>query len=117
MYAWLSAPQNIPRSTLHSEMIPSEANGWSGQNYPGYSNKRLDKVLDDVETICEPTANTALWRELQTIYSSELPVLPLYFRATPFILPKWLKGIRPTGHQYSTTLWVEEWYAEGRPAQ
>ena len=117
MYAWLSAPQNIPRSTLHSEMIPSEANGWSGQNYPGYSNKRLDKVLDDVETICEPTANTALWKELQTIYSSELPVLPLYFRATPFILPKWLKGIRPTGHQYSTTLWVEEWYAEGRPGQ
>ena len=117
MYAWLSAPQNIPRSTLHSEMIPSEANGWSGQNYPGYSNKRLDKVLDDVETICEPKANTALWKELQTIYSSELPVLPLYFRATPFILPKWLKGIRPTGHQYSTTLWVEEWYAEGRPGQ
>ena len=55
----------------------------SGQNYPGYSNKRLDKVLDDVETICEPKANTALWKELQTIYSSELPVLPLYFRATP----------------------------------
>ncbi len=115
MYAWLSAPRNIPRSTLHSEMIPSADNGWSGQNYPGYSNPELDKVLDEVETVCEPKANQALWDRLQTIYSSDLPVLPLYFRATPFILPKWLKGLRPTGHQYTTTLWVEEWYADGRP--
>ena len=117
MYAWLSAPRNIPRSTLHTDMIPSEANGWSGQNYTGYSNPRLDQVLDDIEVVCEPKANTALWNELQTIYSSELPVLPLYFRATPFVLPKWLKGIRPTGHQYTTTLWIEEWFAEGRPNQ
>ena len=117
MYAWLSAPRNIPRSTLHSEMIPSEGNGWSGQNYTGYSNPRLDKVLDAVEIVCEPHANTALWNELQTIYSTELPVLPLYFRATPFVLPKWLKGIRPTGHQYTTTLWIEEWFAKGRNSQ
>ena len=117
MYAWLSAPRNIPRSTLHSEMIPSEGNGWSGQNYTGYSNPRLDKVLDAVEIVCEPQANTALWNELQTIYSTELPVLPLYFRATPFVLPKWLKGIRPTGHQYTTTLWIEEWFAKGRNSQ
>ena len=43
---------------------------------------------------------------------SDLPVLPLYFRADPFIIPKWLKGIRPTGHQDPTTLWVEHWRAE-----
>jgi peptide/nickel transport system substrate-binding protein len=114
MYAWLSAPRNVPRTSLHSETIPTEVNGWSGQNYAGFRNPEMDTVLDDVEIICEPKANQALWNRLQTIYSNELPVLPLYFRATPFILPKWLKGIRPTGHQYSTTLWVEDWFAEGR---
>ena len=41
-----------------------------------------------------------------------LPVLPLYFRATPYVFPKWLKGVTPTGHQYPTTLWIEEWRAE-----
>ena len=96
-------------------MIPTAANSWSGQNYPGYRNPALDKVLDDVETVCEPTANQALWNQLQSIYANDLPVLPLYFRATPFIMPNWLKGVRPTGHQYTTTLWVEEWFAEGRP--
>ena len=115
MYAWLSAPRNIPRSTLHSKMIPTELNGWSGQNYPGYINPELDKVLDDVETVCEPKANQALWNRLQNIYSTDLPVLPLYFRATPFILPSWLKGVRPTGHQYTSTLWIENWFTKGRP--
>ena len=48
---------------------------------------------------------------MQEIYARDLPVLPLYFRADPFIIPKWLKGIKPTGHQDPTTLWVEHWHA------
>ena len=29
-------------------------------------------------------------------------------------LPPWLKGLVPTGHQYPSTLWVEDWRAVGR---
>ena len=115
MYAWLSSPRNVPRSTLHSEMIPTDANGWSGQNYPGYANPEMDRVLEDIETVCEPAANQALWDRMQTMYASDLPVLPLYFRANPYVMPTWLKGVRPTGHQFTSTLWVEDWSAEGRP--
>jgi peptide/nickel transport system substrate-binding protein len=39
-------------------------------------------------------------------------VLPLYFRADPYIMPRWLAGIEPTGHQYPTTLWVENWHEQ-----
>lgn len=109
MYAWISAPKGVPRTTLHSTQIPSEANGWSGQNYTGFKNPAMDKVLDEVEIVCEPKANKALWRDLQRIYGEELPVLPLYFRANPYIIPKWLKGVRPTGHQFTSTLWIEDW--------
>ena len=111
MYAWLSAPENVPRSTLHSTMIPAADNGWSGQNYPGYRSEEMDKVLDDVEVVCEEQANRKLWNRLQSLYAEDLPVLPLYFRAEAYILPKWLEGVRPTGHQYPTTLWVEDWRA------
>ena len=44
----------------------------------------------------------------QNLYAEELPVLPLYWRANAYILPKWLKGVRPTGHTANTTLWIEE---------
>lgn len=111
MYAWISAPQGIPRTTLHSTMIPSAENGWSGQNYPGFAHPAMDKALDDAETNCDPAENRAIWKDLQRVYAEELPALPLYFRANPFITPKWLKGIVPTGHQFPTTLWVENWHA------
>ena len=109
MYAWLSAPESIPRSQLHSTMIPSQENGWSGQNYPGYRNPALDKVLDDVEVHCTEPKRQQLWNKIQNIYAEELPVLPLYFRANGYILPKWLASIKPTGHQYPTANWVEYW--------
>lgn len=111
MYAWISAPQGVPRTTLHSTMIPSAANGWSGQNYPGFAHPAMDKALDDAETNCDPAENRAIWKDLQRVYAEELPALPLYFRANPFITPKWLKGIVPTGHQFPTTLRIEDWHA------
>ncbi len=111
-FAWLSAPRNIPLTTLHSTRIPGDDNGWSGQNYTGYNNERMDKIIDDMQVVCEPDKNRALWHEMQTLYSTDLPALPLYFRASAFIFPKWLKGVTPTGHQYTSTHWVEDWHVE-----
>lgn len=112
MYAWISSPQNIPRTTLYSNQVPTADNGWSGQNYPGFRSKIMDKVLDDIEVVCEDKPNRQLWRDMQRIYAEELPALPLYFRANPYIMPKWLKGVTPTGHQFTSPLWIENWTAE-----
>ena len=114
MFAWGSSPENVPRSTLHSEEIPSEANGWSGQNYTGFKNAEMDKLLDAIEVELDRSKRKTMWQRVQEIYAEELPVLPLYWRANPYILPKWLKGVRPTGQQASSTLWIEDWTVEGR---
>ena len=109
MFAWFSSPEGVPYTTLHSKMIPTEENNWSGQNYTGYVNPEMDDALDRIRVECGDDAQALLWSKIQTLYAEDLPVLPLYFRATPFVLPKWLAGVRPTGHQYPSTLWVEEW--------
>ena len=49
MFAWISAPESVPRTTLHSEEIPTEANNWSGQNYTGFRNAELDELLEKIE--------------------------------------------------------------------
>jgi peptide/nickel transport system substrate-binding protein len=113
MYAWLSAPESVPRTTLHSEEIPTEENAWTGQNYPGYANPEMDAVLDGLETQCEEDDQRRLWSRMQEIYATDLPVLPLYFRANAYVLPHGLDGVRPTGHQFPTSLWAEDW----RPAE
>jgi peptide/nickel transport system substrate-binding protein len=109
MFAWISSPENVPRSTLHSEEIPTEANGWAGQNYTGYRNPEMDQLIDAIELELNRAKREQMWHRLQEIYAEDLPALPLYFRANPHVWPLWLKGVTPTGHQYSSTLWVERW--------
>ena len=112
MFAWISSPENVPRSTLHSEEIPSADNGWAGQNYTGYINSEMDRLIDDIELELDREKREKMWHELQTIYAEDLPVIPLYFRADSHIWPTWLKGVTPTGHMDSSALSVEKWHAE-----
>ena len=109
MYAWISSPESVPRTTLHSAHIPHAGNNFSGQNYTGFKNKEMDALLEVIETELDREKRRKLWSRLQHIYASELPVIPLYFRANAYVIPNWLTGLIPTGHQYPTTLWVEKW--------
>jgi len=109
MYAWVQRPEGVPRSSLHSKEIPSAANGWSGQNYPGYANPEMDKALDTAERELDVVKRRALFAEIQKLAADDLPSLPLFFRVDPFVIPKPLKGVTPTGTLNSSTLWVEQW--------
>ena len=113
MFAWISSPEASPRGVLHSEEIPRPGNGWTGNNVAGYVNPAADRLTDAIEVELDRGRRRALWAELQSLYAEDLPALPLYFRANAFIRPKWLAGVRPTGHQFPSTLWVEEWRREG----
>lgn len=114
MFAWLSSPENVPRTTLYSDQVPTAANNWAGQNYTGFKNAEMDALIDAIEIEIDRDKRKDLWSRLQRLYAETLPVIPLYWRADSYILPKWLRGVRPTGHQGTTTQWVEEWRVEGR---
>jgi len=109
MYSWVSRPQNVPRTTLHSKEIPTADNGWSGQNYPGYANSEMDKAIDAAERELDEGKRRGYFADIQRLYADDLPVLPMYFRVDSFVIPKPLKGIEPTGHLNSSTLWIEQW--------
>jgi peptide/nickel transport system substrate-binding protein len=109
MYAWVQSPEGVPRTLLYSTEIPTAENAWSGQNYPGYRNPAMDAALDGAERELNFEKRRALFAEIQRIHAEDLPVLPLFFRVDPFVIPKQLKGVTPTGHLNSSTLWIEQW--------
>jgi peptide/nickel transport system substrate-binding protein len=109
MYGWTSNVTETPLRTLHSSQIPTAANNWAGANYIAFDNKRMDTLIDQAETELDPAKGKVLWAEMQKIYADELPVLPLYFRADPHVIPKWLAGYTPTGHGDFSALWSENW--------
>lgn len=109
LFAWYSAPQSVPRTTLHSDQIPTADNAWAGQNYTGFHSAEMDNLIEAAEVELDDGKRKALMARLQQIYADELPALPLFYRANAYVLPLWLDGVRPTGHQYPSTLWAEEW--------
>jgi peptide/nickel transport system substrate-binding protein len=110
MFGWLSAPEHLPLTILKSDQIPTKANHFEGQNYTGYADPKVDDLIDKIEVELDFNKRVPMWHELQKIYAQDLPALPLYHGENGFIFPKWLKGIRPTGHMYPSSLWAEEWY-------
>jgi peptide/nickel transport system substrate-binding protein len=117
MFAWTAAPEDLPRAELHSTEVPNAENNWSGQNHNDFRNAEADRLMDAIKTELDRPKRIALWQKLQALYAEQLPALPLYFRADAFILPHWLKGLTPTGHQYPSSLWIEDWRAVGRGAE
>lgn len=111
LFAWYSAPENLPRTILHSSHIPATANNFAGQNYAGYASAEMDSLIDAIQTELDRDKRRALWKRLQALYAEDLPALPLFFRADAFVLPKWLSGVEPTGHQDVSTNWIENWRA------
>jgi len=109
LFAWISSPENVPRTILHSSEIPTEARNWSGQNYTGFRNAEMDALLERIPITLDREERRPMWRRVQEIYTAELPVLPLFFRSDAHVWPRWLEGVRPTGHLAPSTLWVETW--------
>jgi peptide/nickel transport system substrate-binding protein len=109
MYGWSSTVGESPRETLDSDSIPTKANNYGGANYIAFSNKKMDADIDAADSELDPAKQKAIWADMQQIYYDELPVLPLFFRSEPHIIPKWLVGYTPTGQGDMSPLWAENW--------
>jgi peptide/nickel transport system substrate-binding protein len=112
MYAWSSVVNESPRKTLHSSQIPTAANNYGGANYIAMNDAKLDADIDAADQELDPARRKALWADMQRIYTDQLRVLPLFFRAEAYVLPTWLKGFAATGHGDMSPLWAENWHAE-----
>lgn len=109
LFAWVSSPENSPRSTLATKSIPNATNGWSGQNFNAWSNSQVDKSLDALDIEFDAKKRADLVHGILKEYTSEVPTLPLYYRSDISVTPKNLKNYKMTGHQFAETNHVEDW--------
>jgi peptide/nickel transport system substrate-binding protein len=112
MYGYSYSVTGSPRLTLGTDMIPTAKNNYGGVNYVAFSDPRMDADIAAAETELDPAKRQARWADMQRLFATELPVLPLFFRSDAHIIPKWLKGYEPTGHADYGTFWAENWHRE-----
>ena len=104
-----SVPEFPPEMMLASHSIPSAANSFSGFNYPGYLNPRMDTLIARLLSELDDTRRTAIWSEIQTIYADDLPTLPIFHMPTMSAVPHWLTGFVPTGQYTPASAAAESW--------
>lgn len=109
MYAWVSAPERSPRSVYSSESIPSEKNTWTGQNRMGWVNKKVDKMVGELEVEFNPQKRLDLAHRLLKEYTTDAPVMPFFYRSEIAVVPANMKGYRLAGTLYYETSEVENW--------
>lgn len=110
MFAWFSSPENNPRSTMHSSNIPTEANGWSGQNDTRWSNAEVDQLIEEIDVTFDHEKRKELVAKILYHYTNEVPVIPLYYRTSNSVRPTNMEGYQLAPHQFSEANHVEFWH-------
>jgi peptide/nickel transport system substrate-binding protein len=78
-YAWVLDAD--PSGSLYdSQYVPSEANNYSGANYPGYKNDRYDQLSRAASNELQRSKRVPLFAEMQQIWNDDLPTVPLFTR-------------------------------------
>ncbi len=106
-FAWLTGVEP-PCELYLSELIPSEENGWGGQNDPGFINEEYDAACKRaIQSLPGTEDYIEGHKEAQRIFSEQLPVVPLFLRLK-------LAAIRPevTGFIMDPTANSEMWNIE-----
>ena len=70
-----------PCEWFSSSEVPNAANHWVGTNVSGYSDPAFDAAcLTAQQSLADESAHAEAYRQAQSIFAEELPVLPLYWR-------------------------------------
>lgn len=84
MYAWTADPSLEKGNLFSSTQIPTAANGYAGQNEPGWKNAEYDNLWTQANTEFDLAQRVKLFDRMQSIWADEVPSLPLYFRVNVY---------------------------------
>lgn len=110
-FASSTTSENPPVTTLSTDGIPTAANNYGGQNYSHFSNPTMDRLINELLAEMDPAKRKLLWTQMQTVFTDELPELPLFFRTDVWLVPKWMTGVLRAGQLPASTYTAETWGA------
>ncbi|NML42808.1 peptide ABC transporter substrate-binding protein [Ramlibacter sp. G-1-2-2] len=101
-------PSASPGLMLGSNAVPTEQNGWTGNNFSAYANPAMDAAIAEADAALDPAREKAAWAKIQRIAMDDLPILPLYFYPASWVVPKDAKGFDVARFDQPTN-WAEQW--------
>jgi len=96
-YAWTVDADSTGGSLWRADRIPSEANGWSGLNLPGWRDDDVTRALTEADATLDDAVRARALALAQERFHEGLPALSFYFRPTVVVARVGVTGISPTG--------------------
>jgi peptide/nickel transport system substrate-binding protein len=84
--------EGIYENRFHTRDFAAESNRWSGRNAAGYSNPRVDGLVDALLVAIEPERQVALHRDLLNAVMTDVAFMPLYWVIQPALVRGRVKG-------------------------
>jgi peptide/nickel transport system substrate-binding protein len=102
---------------LHGDPDPyplwhSTQAGGKGQNYAGFVNYEVDKLLEEARCTTDTERRAELYHRFQEIFADEVPSLLLYYPIYTYAVDEKVKGVQlgPMGDPSDRFRNVTEWY-------
>ncbi len=110
LYTWIASPDPDAVSLYASKSIPTAENSWSGQNYPRFSNPRMDDLLIRGAQELDTAKRKPIYCDAVKLWTEEVPVIPLFQRPITTTARQSLANFRPTPTQTPETWNLFAWY-------
>jgi peptide/nickel transport system substrate-binding protein len=105
-----SLDSGIDVVTLYgSKFIPTEANNFSGGNYPRWKNSSADSLIQNEANTLNTSTRKASMDALQLLLAEELPTIPLYFRPNVSAASNRVVNFKPEFASNGYTWNIFEW--------
>jgi len=114
IYTWITGDDPGFLGLYNCSAIPSEANGYSGQNFPGFCNERADELLalneTDPEVSLSREKRKPILEEFFKIWTENVPVIPLFSNTRVYVVRVGFANFKPGPTQYAADGWnAWEW--------
>lgn len=95
LFAWIATPDPAGLQLWSCAAVPSETNGWIGNNFAGWCMRDADYAVKLAATSLDTNEQNAQYIIQQQIFTNEVPSLPLFQRLGAVIHSAKISGIVP----------------------
>lgn len=95
LFGWGAAPDPGGLSLWSCAGVPSESNGFTGENFAGWCFRDADRAIRTAVTTPDQVLRRDAYVQQQQLWTQELPVLPLFQRLGVVMAAPRLKGLKP----------------------
>jgi peptide/nickel transport system substrate-binding protein len=111
LFAWIAGTDPRGWERWSCAGVPREANGWTGNNFPGWCFFEADRAIRTATTSLNRDERLAAYLRQQQLFTQELPVLPLFQRVDLTLVGATVTGVAadPTAPvTWNLTAWARK---------